>query len=91
MPEEGQAQDPGVPELEQPVTVVSVEDLLNAIAAEEAPAEEETEAATLEQDYMLVVCEYIPKIYNIGLFLLAGMIFAFTYVLLRNIITRHFT
>ena len=59
----------------------------------EEPTAEEVESQqyfeTLQQDYMLVVCEYLPKVYVASLFLIGGMVFAFVYCLIKKF-TSHF-
>ena len=59
----------------------------------EEPTAEEVESQqnfeTLQQDYMLVVCEYLPKVYVSSLFLIGGMVFAFVYGLIKKF-TSHF-
>jgi hypothetical protein len=41
-------------------------------------------SSSLESDYMLVVCDYLPKIYVSSLFLIGACVFAFMYLLLKS-------
>lgn len=45
------------------------------------------ESSTLEQDYMLVVCDYLPKMFYLNVVFLACVVFAFFYKLLN----KHFS
>lgn len=59
----------------------------------EEPTAEEVESKqnfeTLQQDYMLVVCEYLPKLYVSSLFIIGGMAFALVAYILKKF-TSHF-
>lgn len=69
-----------------------VKQLMEQSATEEPTAEEvesQQNFETLQQDYMLVVCEYLPKLYVSSLFLIGGMVFAFVYCLIKKF-TSHF-
>lgn len=59
----------------------------------EEPTAEEVESQqnfeTLQQDYMLVVCEYLPKLYVSSLFIIGGMVFALVASILKKF-TSHF-
>ena len=54
----------------------------------EEPTAEEVESQqnfeTLQQDYMLIVCEYLPKLYVSSLFIIGGMAFALVAYILKK-------
>lgn len=69
-----------------------VKQLMEQSATEEPTAEEvesQQNFETLQQDYMLVVCEYLPKLYVSSLFIIGGMAFALVAYILKKF-TSHF-
>lgn len=59
------------------------------IVTEETAEVSNTELLQLQSDTYLVICEYLPKVYVVGILLLGCIVFAFVYKLIDNKFFRH--
>lgn len=50
----------------------------------EAEAQQVKEFQDLQHDYMLVVCDYVPKIFYLNLLMIGALVFALLYKILKQ-------